>query len=625
VKTPSLAEHKGAAPPRQAPAARMPWHILAAVLLCVAIIIALVLGFLAMSANQIAARDRLEATVAATHALDRVQALIVDAETATRGYALLGRDVMLEPYVNARKRFPAALEDLVRLTADDPAQSSNLEVLRGLADDKWSILSATIESVRKSGALKPAVTETTVDAPGKVIMDAIRARVSLMQVRESEIQAGLAAIFQRAVLYTRLTVLLASGLALVAIFTLYWATKRYLRLRLRAESELRASEERYRVLTEVSPQIIWMADAKGEMTFCNRQWVDYTGLTLEQTIAVGAASVVHEDDRAHVIATWKSAIDRHEPFESEVRLRRGSDNAYRWHLSRARPVSGFEDRTSTWLGAALDIDDRKMIEIALDEFNITLAEQVEERTAELKERTSQLKALNQNLIRVAENERSRLARELHDELGAHLSVAMMDLAIISRQLAETNRADISALARRLTETLNATTQISRRIIADLRPVMIRELGLAGALDAYCAQFELTTAIPCTRLFPEPLEPMVEEAGIALFRIVQESLSNIVKYAKASEVQLELRQTEAYVELSIRDDGAGMAPEAPIKRGTHGLLGIRERAEAFGGTLRITRGLHERGTGIVVTLALDQIVLADADRDASNSTGVAAES
>ncbi len=589
----------------------MPWQIVGAVLLCMAIIIALDVGYLVMSGNQIAARDRLERTVAAGHALDRLQALLVDAETAARGYALVGREAMLEPYRNAKAHYAEALADVAVLTGDDPVQKSSLEILRGLADDKWAILLATIESVNKSGPMRAAATEATSDAPGKVVMDAIRNHIGAMHARETAIREQLTVEFQRAVLYTRTTVIFASLLALFAISALYWATHRYFRLRLQAETDLRGSEERYRILTEVSPQIIWTADVKGEMTFCNRQWIDYTGLSLEQTIATGASSVVSEQDRAEVIAAWRRAIQHDEPFETEVRLRRGSDGAFRWHLARAEPMRDIAGRTTAWLGVALDIDDRKMIEIALDEFRISLAEQVEERTAALQKRTAQLKALNQNLIRVAENERSRLARELHDELGAHLSVAMMDLTIISRRLAETDLDDISVLARRLAETLTATTQISRRIISDLRPVMIRELGLAGALDAYCASFEQTTGIRCTRAFPERLEPMVEEAGIAAFRIMQESLTNIVKYARAAEVRLDLRVADGFVELSIKDDGKGMVEGASTRKGGHGLLGIRERAEAFGGALRMTKGLHDRGSGLVVTFALAQIAISDA--------------
>ncbi len=605
------------------PTPQLPWQIVGAVVLSVSFIVLLVIAYSVMSRNQVAARDRLEATVAADHALDRLQGLTVDAETAVRGYLLIGRESMLDPYDNAKKTYAEALDNVGRLTADDEVLRGHLEILRGLIDDKWVILDTSVERQRRLGVPQPpAATESTQDTPGKTVMDAIRNRVDLMHDRETVIREKLTEAFQRAVVYTQAAVFLASFLALFAIFALYWATRRYLGLRLKAEAELSASEERYRILTEVSPQIIWMADVRGEMTFCNQQWIEYTGLDLEQTIAAGASSVVHPEDRASVAAAWQQAISRDQPFEVEVRLHRARDGTHRWHLARARPMHDLKGNTLLWLGAAVDIDDRKMVEIALDKFNATLAEQVEERTAALEERTAQLKELNAHLIRVAESERSRLARELHDELGSHLSVAMMDLTVIVRQLAERGSSETVALARRLGETLTATTQISRRIISDLRPVMIRELGLAGALDAYCEQFEKTTNIRCERAFSDALPPIVDEAGIALFRIVQESLSNVVKYAGATVVHLSLRLSKDFVELSVLDDGKGMTAEAHATKGSHGLLGIRERAEAFGGILRITKGLHGRGTGIVVTVALAEIAAHASAVTISNSVPAA---
>jgi PAS domain S-box-containing protein len=605
-RRPSTRAAQSMPPPPPPTASSLPWQILAAVALSVSFIILLVVGYSVMSRDQVAARDRLELTVAADHALDRLQALMVDAETAVRGFALVNRQTMLEPYHNAKAQYAGMLADVGKLTADDKTQQESFEVLRGLVADKWAILDASVERESKSDMARSAATESTEDTPGKLVMDAIRHQVAAMHVRESVIREHLAEAFQRAVSYTRSSVLLASFLALFAIFALYWATRRYFYLRLQVEAQLRASEERYRTLTDVSPQIIWMADLSGEMTYCNRQWVEYTGLDLEQSIAAGAASVVHADDRGDVTAAWERAIARNQPFESEVRLRRARDGNYRWHLARARPMHDVDGTALMWLGAAVDIDDRKMVEIALDQLNATLAEQVEERTADLEKRSAQLKELNTHLIRVAESERSRLARELHDELGAHLSVAMMDLTVISRRLEETGATDVVSLTRRLAETLTATTQISRRIISDLRPVMIRELGLAGALDVYCEQFEKTTSIRCERVFPDSLPPIVDEAGIALFRIVQESLSNVVKYAAASVVQLSMGVNQESIELSIQDDGKGMTDDAHTKKGTHGLLGIRERAEAFDGTLRLTKGLRGRGVGIVVTLPLVEI-------------------
>lgn len=591
------------------PAARLPWQFFAGLLLCVATLVALDTGFLSLSRSQIAARDRLERTVAASRALDHLQALMVDAETAARGYALVGREVMLEPYRIAQAEYGDALDEIGRLTAGDALQEQNLDVLRARVRAKWVINAMTLEAVRRNGP-GTVPTESAPNEPSKVVMDSIRSQVALMKTRQSEIHDALAADFHRAVLTTRGVVLSASVLAVLASLSLYGVMRRFFYLRLRFEAELLESEQRYRILTEVAPQIVWMADLRGEMTFCSRQWIEYSGLTLAQSMAAGAASVVHPDDRHAVVLAWRNAIEKRVQFEAELRLRR-ADGAYRWHLARARPLFAAAGGIVSWFGAATDIEDRKQVEIALDRFNTALAVQVAERTATLEERSVQLRALNQNLTRVSENERSRLARELHDELGAQLSVAMMDLTMISRRLAEVSLPDLSALASRLGETLNATTQISRRILSDLRPVMIGELGLAGALDAYCAQFETNTGIRCERLFPDRPPQIADEAGIALFRIVQESLSNVVKYAAASEVRLTLSVKDRFIELLIEDDGVGMTEAARTRPGSHGLIGIRERARAFGGDLYLTAGLHGRGAGVRVTLAMANAAINDA--------------
>jgi PAS domain S-box-containing protein len=594
---------------------RLPWQVSAAFLLCVFTLVLFDVGYMARSTHQVASRDRLERTVSAAHALDTLQALMVDAETGVRGFGIVGRATMLEPYDAARTRYRAALDNVGSLTSDDSVQQLNLTELRRLVETKWSMLDSSVQAIAK-GPGSDAPGEAAFDAretSGKIAMDAIRAQVSRMLNREGLIQAERETMFQRALLTTRLAVGLATILALVFLCLLYWGLRQYLGLRARAESELSASEEKYRILTEVSPQIIWRANLSGALTYCNRQWMDYTGLTLEESMTRGSASVVHLDDQPGATAAWKTAVARVSPFEVEVRLRRASDQSYRWHLARARPLLDVGGNPVAWLGAAMDIDDRKRIEIALDLFNSALAMQVAERTEALEERSHQLRALNQNLIRVSEMERIRLARELHDELGAHLSVAQMDLTLISRGLASLGREDMSALTLRLAQTLNATTQISRRIISDLRPVKIIELGLAGALDSYCAEFERTSGIPCERNFPAVMPELVEEASVALFRIVQESLSNIVKYAHAEHIQLAMRVTSRYLELSIRDDGKGMSLEESRKKGSHGIIGIRERAEAFGGSLRIEQGIASHGTGLVITFALAHVATDSPDR------------
>ncbi|MFK3737128.1 CHASE3 domain-containing protein [Massilia sp. TN1-12] len=212
------------------------------------------------------------------------------------------------------------------------------------------------------------------------------------------------------------------------------------------------------------------------------------------------------------------------------------------------------------------------------------------------ERTEQLSVLSRHLISVSEEEKARLARELHDEMGANLTAIGMHLASVGDHLKDSHPEQAAMLAH-ARGTLVQTVELKRRIIEGLRPSLLDNMGLQAALESYCEDFGRVTGIDCEAL----IEGTVDDAGpmqaIALFRITQESLNNVAKYAKAKHVVVHLaREGEAYV-LEVSDDGVGIPPDAMRRPKSHGLLGMRERAALLGGSLRVERGVNGIGTSV----------------------------
>jgi signal transduction histidine kinase len=209
-------------------------------------------------------------------------------------------------------------------------------------------------------------------------------------------------------------------------------------------------------------------------------------------------------------------------------------------------------------------------------------------------RTEQLSVLSRHLISVSEEEKARLARELHDEMGANLTAIGMALSTVGEQLKDSHPEQAAALgcARK---TLLETVQLKRRIIEDLRPSLLDNMGLAAALQSYCEDFARATHLDCEAL----VEGEVDSAGpmhaIALFRIAQESLNNVAKYAQARHVVIHLAREGEGLALEVSDDGVGIAPDAMRRPKSHGLLGMRERALLLGGTLVVERGVNGQGT------------------------------
>jgi len=221
---------------------------------------------------------------------------------------------------------------------------------------------------------------------------------------------------------------------------------------------------------------------------------------------------------------------------------------------------------------------------------------------EVAARTAQLKELAQHLQTIREDERSRLARELHDELGALLTAAKLDVARLKSRLGANATADAAERLAHLNEALNGGIALKRRIIEDLRPSSLSNLGLVAALEIQLREFAGRSEIKVVdRLEPVEVSPA---AQLTIYRLVQEALTNVVKYAKASEVVVTLSPaSDGGALVSVQDNGIGFDTDVPrLQR--HGLLGMRYRVEAEGGTMRLSSKPGE-GTLIEATLPAER--------------------
>jgi signal transduction histidine kinase len=214
---------------------------------------------------------------------------------------------------------------------------------------------------------------------------------------------------------------------------------------------------------------------------------------------------------------------------------------------------------------------------------------------EVRARTADLRALAAYLQTVQERERERLSRELHDELGGLLTAAKLDLARAARATGPQQAAERLAQAgRRIEEVVG----VKRRIIEDLRPSALEHLGLAKSLEILCRDVgkRLDLAVR-TRIDDVTLTP---EAQITVYRLVQEALNNVQKYARARHIEVTLTAREQAVDICVADDGEGFDATRSPRVGRHGLAGMRYRVEALDGQLSI-RSAPGQGTRIEATL------------------------
>ena len=213
---------------------------------------------------------------------------------------------------------------------------------------------------------------------------------------------------------------------------------------------------------------------------------------------------------------------------------------------------------------------------------------------------AELRDLLRHLMRVREEEKARIARELHDEIGSRLTAVNMDLMSARQRLGE-DSPQAERLAR-AANTLRSTVEAMRSAIEGLRPSMLESLGLREAVRSWATDYAARLGAPLTIDIPDELPPLQAGSPIALFRVVQEALINAVRHAGASSITLSIRVAEDSVVLVVADDGAGIVSGAEdAMKSRHGLLAIRERATAMGGIAAIGGGPGGRGTEVRVTV------------------------
>ena len=232
---------------------------------------------------------------------------------------------------------------------------------------------------------------------------------------------------------------------------------------------------------------------------------------------------------------------------------------------------------------------REDAESALRRANETLEQTVNQRTA-------QLSFLSRHLLKVSETEKAALATELHDELGSNLTAINLDIASVVARLDKVEPA-LAGKLKRAQGILRETAELKRRIIHGLRPSLLDSLGICAAMRMHCEDLTRRTGLPCQLSCLEEIGEVDPTWSIALYRIAQESLNNVSKYASAKNVEVALTSEDKGIRLRIIDDGVGIESSIVANPLSYGLLGMRERIAALGGVFVIRRGDGDVGTVI----------------------------
>jgi len=375
--------------------------------------------------------------------------------------------------------------------------------------------------------------------------------------------------------------------------------------RKRAEEKLARSEHQLVEAQSTAHVGSWEWDVRANVGTWSEEYCRLFGLRPSDTFPDEALSLIHPDDRDRVLKTADRAMNRREPYEIDYRIVRkdGSERVVHSIANVSRDETGAPIR---FFGATQDVTDLKRAEADL---NIT---------------TEQMRALSVRLRSTREEEGIRIAREIHDEVGATLTSLRWEVEGIKKKLSEPGKvlpaADVNEKVATTLDLIDTLISEIRRIASDLRPVVLDVLGVKEAIEWQAQEFQARTGISvhCDSIGTGPADLNPEHAT-AVFRIFQEALTNTLRHAQATRVDVTMEEEAGAYVLKIRDNGRGITEQEKARPSSLGLLGMRERAGLIGGEVDVA-GVSLQGTTVTVRLPI-AAACSEKDRDSTRRAHV----
>jgi signal transduction histidine kinase len=291
---------------------------------------------------------------------------------------------------------------------------------------------------------------------------------------------------------------------------------------------------------------------------------------------------LHPDDRPRVRSVLSAARRAGSSFEYEHRIRR-ADGAERSLYSRGEVLRDETGEATAITAITQDLTERKRIE------------------AELRASHEQLRRLSSHLQAAREEERTRMSREIHDELGGTLTGLKMDMARLAKNADSVTPAELRKRTQTMSDMIDSTVKVVRRIASDLRPGILDDFGLAAAIEWQLQEFCARAGLEYDYQADDELD-LDPASSTALFRLFQETLTNVARHAQATRVRVRLETQPGELALEISDNGRGITPAEIANVQSLGLLGMRERVHLLHGQLSIT-GVPGEGTTVLVRVPI----------------------
>ena len=350
-----------------------------------------------------------------------------------------------------------------------------------------------------------------------------------------------------------------------------------------AEKVLQESESKYKTLTENSLTGIFIHQ-NGKLIFVNDKFAEMHGYKPEELLRKSHLLLVHPDQKKNMKGMASKRLKgKSVPQQYEVQ-RITKDGKTIWCEMMATLIE-YKGKPAI-MGNLIDITERKLAEVAI------------------KQSEEQLRNLTTYLQKIGEVERTNIAREIHDELGLGLTVLKIDLSWLRKRLPE-NEIPLHEKAETMTQLIDKTIQTVKKISTELRPGLLDDLGLAAAIEWQAEEFQKRTGIQC-KITIDPKDVTFDrDRNTAIYRIFQETLTNIARHAQATEVDVSLRQRDVQLELIVRDNGRGITEKELANPRSFGLIGIRERVKIFSG-INIIKGVPGKGTKVTVRMPIRDI-------------------